>query len=62
MDIKTYMQTVGRQVCSAICSVAAASTDAQEQGPPRHGRRDPRPRAQLPEANARDLPKPAPTA
>ena len=29
MDIKTYMQTVGRQARSASRSVAAASTDAK---------------------------------
>jgi len=55
MDIKTYMQTVGRQARSASRSVAAASTDAKNKALLAMAAEIRARAAQLLEANARDL-------
>ncbi|WP_298601186.1 glutamate-5-semialdehyde dehydrogenase [Zoogloea sp.] len=55
MDIKTYMQTVGRQARSASRSVAAASTDAKNKALLAMAAEIRARAAQLAEANARDL-------
>ena len=55
MDIKTYMQTVGRQARSASRSVAAASTDAKNKALLAMAAEIRARAAQLLDANARDL-------
>jgi len=55
MDIKTYMQTVGRQARSASRSVAAASTDAKNKALLSMAAEIRARAAQLLDANARDL-------
>ena len=60
MDIKTYMQTVGRQA-PANRAVAAASTDAKNKALLAMAAEIPRPQAAL-DANAGISPKPAPMA
>ncbi len=55
MDIKTYMQTVGRQARSASRSVAAASTDAKNKALLAMAAEIRARAAQLAEANQRDL-------
>ena len=55
MDIKTYMQTVGRQARSASRSVAAASTDAKNKALLAIAAEIRARAAQLLDANARDL-------
>ena len=55
MDIKTYMQTVGRQARSASRSVAAASTDAKNKALLAMATEIRARAAQLAEANTRDL-------
>ena len=55
MDIKTYMQTVGRQARSASRSVAAASTDAKNKALLAMAAEIRARAAQLLEANQRDL-------